>query len=293
MAPLFAGRVVRAAASRDILSEMPDSAVPDDDIPDARPPLRPDVPAARHTLGVLRYLATRSGPARAATMARDLGVPRSSMYQLLAVMRDEGFLVHYPEDGTFGLSGLVAELGTASRRTERLGRLARPLLERLVGAADVPVVAHLAVLGGSDVIYAGRVQGFRAPTTVSSIGVRLPAHLTATGRAMLAALPPAQVRALYPSRVLLTHRNEAGPSTLPELDRLLAETRERGWAIETGDVTAEYASVGAAAADHNGYPVAAIGLTYRRDAVDAHAADRLGEAVVQIADALTARLTGG
>ena len=51
-------------------------------------------------------------------------------------MRDEGFLVHYPEDRTYGLSGLVAELGTASRRTERLGRLARPLLERLV--ADAP-----------------------------------------------------------------------------------------------------------------------------------------------------------
>ena len=253
----------------------------------------PPITAARNTLAVLRYLASRSGPVRASTLARDLELPRSSTYQLLAVMRDEGFLVHYPEDGTYGLSGLVAELGTASRRSERLGRLAKPLLERLVAAAPVPVVAHLAVLGGSDVIYAGRVQGFRAPTTVSSIGVRLPAHLTATGRAMLAALPAAQVRALYPSRVLLTHRNEAGPSTLSELDRLLAETRERGWATEMGDVTPEYASVGAAAADHNGYPVAAIGLTYRRDAVDGATVERLGEAVVQTANALTGRLTGG
>jgi DNA-binding IclR family transcriptional regulator len=275
MAPLFAVGDAGTAAPRRILSEMSD---------------RPDVPAARHTLAVLRYLASRSGPVRASTLARDLGMPRSSVYQLIAVMRDEGFLVHYPEDGTYGLSGLMAELGTASRQTERLGRLARPLLERLVEAAGVPVVAHLAVLGGSDVIYAGRVQGFRAPTTVSSIGVRLPAHLTATGRAMLAALPAAQVRALYPSRVLLTHRNEAGPSTLAELDRLLADTRERGWATELGDVTPEYASVGAAAADHNGYPVAAIGLTFRREAVDDPKI--LGQATVETAAALTARLTG-
>ncbi|CAN5415481.1 N/A [soil metagenome] len=251
-----------------------------------------DVPAARHTLAVLRYLAGRSGPVRASTMARDLELPRSSMYQLIAVMRDEGFLVHYPEDGTYGLSGLVAELGTASRRTERLARLAMPLLERLVAEVPVPVVAHLAVLGGSDVIYAGRVQGFRAPTTVSSIGVRLPAHLTATGRAMLAALPATQVRALYPSRILLTHRNEAGPSTLRELDQLLAESRDRGWAIEDGDVTAEYASVGAAAADRNGYPVAGIGLTFRREAVDDATTQALGKGTVRTAAALTARLTG-
>ncbi|MBX3195616.1 MAG: IclR family transcriptional regulator [Microbacteriaceae bacterium] len=250
----------------------------------------PPVQAARNALAVLRYLASRSGPVRASTMARDLGMPRSSAYQLLAAMRDEGFVLHYPEDGAFGLSGLLAELGTASLRAERLGRLARPLLERLVADAPVPVVAHLAVLGGSDVIYAGRVQGFRAPTTVSAIGVRLPAHLTATGRAMLAALPATQVRALYPSRDVLTHRNEAGPSTLAELDRILAQSRERGWATEDGDVTSGYASVGAAAADRNGYPVAAIGLTFLGD--DVPDAAPLGRATVQAAEALTSRLAG-
>jgi len=178
------------------------------------------------------------------------------MYQLLAVMRDEGFLVHYPEDGTYGLSGLVAELGTASRRTERLDRLARPLLERLVGAAPVPVVAHLAVLGGSDVIYAGRVQGFRAPTTVSSIGVRLPAHLTATGRAMLAALPAAQVdeargRQLYETQCVSCHyerihRRDPARSLVKNLSQLRAEVARRavhmtdGWGQLMFDDLAEY-----------------------------------------------------
>lgn len=250
------------------------------------------MPAARSALGVLRVLGARGGPLRATTLARELGVPRSSMYQLLAVLRDEGFVVHYPEDRTYGLSDVVAELGTAARASERIARLARPLLERLVASAAVPVVAHLAVLGGSDVVYAGRVQGFRAPTTVSDVGVRLPAHLTATGRAMLAALPRAQVRALYPSREALTHRNEAGPSTLPELDALLTSARDRGWASEEGDVTPEYASVGAASLDRNGYPAAAIGVTYLRAAVDEATRDALSAATVEAAAALTSRLTG-
>jgi DNA-binding IclR family transcriptional regulator len=255
----------------------------------------PEIPAARSTLAVLRYLAARNGPVRAATLARDLAIPRSSAYQLIAVMMDEGFIVHYPEDRTYGLSSFVAEIGTAALRSERLGMLARPLLERLVAevaASDrIPTVAHLAVLGGADVIYAARVQGFRAPTTVSSVGVRLPAHLTATGRAMLAGLNPAQVRAIYPTRDRLTRRNDAGPATLGELDRLLAATRERGYATEDGDVTAEYASVGASATDRHDYPVASIGLTFRRDAVG-DAWEALGSATARSAAALTARLAG-
>ena len=250
------------------------------------------MPAARSALRVLRVLAARGGPLRATTLARELDVPRSSMYQLLAVLRDEGFVVHYPEDRTYGLSDLVAQLGSAATAAERIGRLARPLLERLVASAPVPVVAHLAVLGGAEVVYAGRVQGFRAPTTVSEVGVRLPAHLTATGRAMLAALPRPQLRALYPSRDALTHRNAAGPSTLAELDALLVIARGRGWASEDGDVTPEYASVGAAALDRNGYPAAAIGLTFLRAAVGETSRNELSAATVDAAAALTSRLTG-
>ena len=251
----------------------------------------PEIPAARSALRIQRYLASRGGPVRASTLARDLQLPRSSAYQLIAVMMDEGFLVHYPEDRTYGLSALVSEIGTAALQTERLGRLARPLLDRLVERMPVPVVAHLAVLGGSDVIYAARVQGFRAPTTLSNVGVRLPAHLTATGRAMLARLSAAQVRALYPTRLSLVIRNSAGPATLAELDSILAATRDRGWAVEEGEITADYAAVGAAALDHNDYPVAAIGVTFRSAAAPVDW-NQLGASVVGTAEALTARLTG-
>ena len=249
------------------------------------------IPAARNTMAVLRHLASRKGPVPASALARELGLPRSSVYQLLAVMVDEGFVVHYPEDRTYGLSALVSEIGTSALRSERLSALASPLMRSLAREAPIPVVAHLAVLSGADVSYAARVQGARAPTTVSAVGVRLPAHLTATGRAMLAQLTAPQVRALYPTRATLTRRHTAGPHTLAELDRMLESARARGWAREIGDVTADYASVGAAALDRNDYPTAAIGLTFRTDAVGEHW-DELGAATVAAARALSSRLTG-
>lgn len=252
----------------------------------------PDIPAARNTLRVLSYLARRGAPVRAATIARELGLPRSSMYQLIAVLRDEGFLVHYPKDQAYGLSTLLSDIGSSSLRTTRLGRLAQPLLERLVASTELPVVAHLAVLSGADVIYVSKVQGFRAPTTVSSIGVRLPSHLTATGRSMLAELSALQVRALYPHRELLISRHVPGPATLAELDAVLRQVRSRGWSREDGEITPEYSSVGAAAVDSNGYPAAAVGVTFLGAAIEAHQIDPLGEAVRATARALTERLRG-
>ena len=267
-----------ATANPNKLSEMSDSA--------------PQLRAARNTLRVLRYLSSRSGPVRASTLARDLGVPRSSAYQLLAVMMDEGFLVHYPEVQAYGLSSLLSEIGTSSVRTERLGRMAVPLLERLVAAAPVPVVAHLAVLSGSDVMYVARIQGFRAPTTVSRIGVRLPAHLTATGRSLLARLSAGQVTALYPHDRDLIQRAGAGPRTRAQLESILARARTDGWADEDGEISDDYASVGAAAIDSNGYPVAAVGVTFRSIAAEPDARAELGRAVRDTASALTARLAG-
>ena len=174
----------------------------------------------------------------------------------------------------------------------RLARLGGPLLDRLVRASPVPVVAQLAVLAGSDVSYVGQASAPRAPTTVVRVGVRLPAHLTATGRAMLAALPAPQVRALFPHREALITRRGVGPRTLHELDRILSAVRLGGLATEDGEITAGYASVATTGIDRTGYPAAAIGLTYRAEAVSGDQVRALATAVREAAAALTSRLQG-
>lgn len=252
----------------------------------------PDVPAARNALRILTHLARQSGPAAASALARDLDLPRSTVYQLLRVLQDEGYVVHYPELRAYGLGSLVSEIGSSVLRATRLARLAQPLIDRLVQDTPIPVVAQLALLHGPDVSYVGNASGFRAPTTVARVGVRLPAHLTATGRAMLAAVSSGQVRALFPNRDALITRRGLGPRTLQQLDAILTATRARGFAVEDGEITEGYASVAAAARDRNDYPAAAIGVTYRSPMATPAATALLGEQVVAASSTLTARLTG-
>ena len=56
------------------------------------------VPAVRQAMGVLSFLATRPGPVGATTIARELELPRSTTYHLLAELLAADFVVHLPEE---------------------------------------------------------------------------------------------------------------------------------------------------------------------------------------------------
>lgn len=218
------------------------------------------VPAATRTLRVLRFLAGQPDPVPLERIARACDLPRSTAYHLLRVMVDEGFVTHLPEEHRFGLGVAAFEVGSGYTRQEPLQRIARRALAALVDR--VGHSAHLAVLHGRDVLYVVEERAPGRPPLVTDVGVRLPAHLTASGRALLAALPAAQVRALYPSAEVFVDRTGHGPTTPATLRTLLVDTRRRGHATEDGEVTEGLASVAAAVLDHNGHPVAGLAVTY-------------------------------
>jgi DNA-binding IclR family transcriptional regulator len=248
------------------------------------------VPAARQTLAILRFLARQAGPVPAASLARELMLPRSTAYHLLATLVDEGFVVHLAEERRYGLGVSAYELGTGYTRQAPLQRLARVQLASLVDRTGH--AARLGVLHGRDVLYVVEERAPGRPPLVTDAGVRLPAQLTASGRAMLAALPPQQVRALFPDPSAFVVRHERGPRSPSALRQLLVEVRRRGYAVEDGEVTPGFASVAAAVRDHTGHPVASIALTFPEVEVAAAGRGELATRVIDAARALSQRIGG-
>lgn len=217
------------------------------------------VPSLRRGLAVLGLLASRPGPVTAGAIARELGLARSTVYELLTELAAAGFAVHLPQQRRFGLGPSAFEIGSAYLRSQPLEQLAAPVLTRLAETAGG--TAHLGVLHGAETLYLARHRSPRGPSLVTHVGVRLPATVTATGLAMLAALPAAQVRALFPGADAFVIRTSRGMRTVAELRARLAAIRQRGWATEDGEVSPDTASLAAAVFDHNGRPIAAVGLT--------------------------------
>lgn len=247
------------------------------------------VPAATRTLRVLRYLASQPDPVTLERLAAAVDLPRSTAYHLVNAMIDEGFVVHLPDEHRYGLGVAAFEVGSGYARQEPLQRIARRPLASLVDSLGHS--AHLAVLHGRDVLYVLEERAPGRPPLVTDVGVRLPAHLTASGRAVLAALPASQVRALYPDRTAFVDRHGLGPTSPSALRSLLAETRQRGYAVEEGEVTPGLASVAAAVLDHNGHPLAGLAVTFPVD--DAPPLARAADATRRTAEGLTRRLRGG
>ncbi|MEO6880590.1 MAG: IclR family transcriptional regulator [Mycobacteriaceae bacterium] len=248
------------------------------------------VPAAAKVLAVLRYLGRQAGPVAAASISRDLGLARSSTYHLLDTLVADGFVVHLAAERRYGLGLSAYELASGYIRQAPLQRLARVPLAGLVDRTGLN--AHLSVLHGREVVYLVEERAVGRARLITDVGVRLPAHLTASGRAMLAALPGAQVRALFPDASALAQRNGRGPASLAALRRCLVATRRDGYATEDGEVTPGFASLAVAVLDHTAHPVASVALTWPSGAIDEHQLGELHTQTVGVVAQLR-RLVGG
>ncbi len=245
-------------------------------------PQAPQVPAADQTLRILSFLARQRGPVAASVIAGQLGIPRSSVYHLLSAMAEHGFVVHLATERRWGLGTAAFELAGGYARQQPLARLGRSLVAALADRTGES--AHLAVMTGRDVLYIVEERAPRRPTLITDVGVRLPAHLTASGRAMLAALPREQVRALYPDDGAFADRTGRGPRRPAELREVLRTTRADGFASEDGEVTIGFRSVGVAVLDHAGWPVAGIAVTWQGDdAEPRQAAEAVASAAAELA----------
>ncbi len=247
-------------------------------------------PAAHHTLRILGLLSAQRGPVAASTIAHALALPRSTVYRLLGVLEEHGFVLHFPEARRYGIGIAAFELSSGFMRQEPLTRLGRPILSALVDRLGES--AHLAVLHGRDVVYLIEERAPRRPHLVTDVGVRLPSQVTASGRALLATLPRSQLRALFPTSASFVHRLESGPSTYAELSRLLDEVRQRGFAAEDGDVTEGIASVAVAVRDHAGWPAAGIAVSFPRDAIPVDRWPDLAVEIGRVAAELSRRISG-
>ena len=250
----------------------------------------PRVPAVHNCVAILRLLAESPLPVPGGAIARRLRLPRSSTYQILQTLVEEGLVVALPERHGFALGMGAFELGSAYLQHRPLENIARPILRRLV--KRVGATAHLGILYGHETLYLLKEQPPRPSPLVTAVGVRLPAHLTATGRAMLAYLSGPQVSAIFAGANGLVSRTGQGPRTLRELRTVLRRERGQGWTMEAGEITDGVTSVSSPVFAHGGFPVASVSVSVDDMRFGVHRQALLVQEVCRAADEVTNFLGG-
>src|SRR5262245_31601321 len=185
-------------------------------------------PAVTRAAAILDLLAENgSAAAGPSELARRLGLPKSSIANILGALDDAG-LVRRVGTG-FTLGRKLAELGGAYLTSVDLVQEFYEACNELPAGSEETI--QLAVLDGVEMTYLARHDGKQPVRLTSQIGRRLPASVTATGKAALASIEEAEVRRRYVGRELpvLTARSLA---TIEALLDDLAVIRERGYSMD-------------------------------------------------------------
>ena len=185
-------------------------------------------PAVTRAAVILDLLAENGGVAAGPSeLARRLGLPKSSIANICAALADAGLARRV---GTgFALGRKLAELGGAYLASVDQIQEFYDVCHELEAGSDETI--QLAVLDGIEMTYLARHDGRQPVRLTSQIGRRLPASVTATGKAALSSLDVDEVARRFEGIELptLTRRS------LPTVEALLADldvVRRRGYSMD-------------------------------------------------------------
>jgi DNA-binding IclR family transcriptional regulator len=185
-----------------------------------------EVKSAARTVELLELLAARGDrPARLRELADELGVPRSSMYALLQTLISRGWVRTDVTGSLYGIGIHALLTGTSYLDSDPRVRLVRPYLDEASEALGETI--HLGRLDGRGVAYLATRESHEYLRTISRVGRRLPAHVGALGKALLAQRPDEELPE-GPYEALTPHSHTSRSALLADLVR----TRARGYAVD-------------------------------------------------------------
>jgi len=176
------------------------------------------------TLAVLDHLAARS-PLSLSEISRELGVAKSTLHRICAVLVDRGWAVR-DGDGRFSLGIRALRLGSSSSEL--------PIVTAFKTVAAEFLTRHdesiaLAILDGFESLFVALEETSQPVRLVTHVGSKTPAFASASGRVVLASHPPASVAAMYGGKLLVTPTGRR-LNGVAELQAILAEVGEQGYA---------------------------------------------------------------
>jgi DNA-binding IclR family transcriptional regulator len=185
-------------------------------------------PAVTRAAVILDLLAEKGGVAAGPSeLARRLGLPKSSIANICAALADAGLARRV---GTgFALGRKLAELGGAYLASVDQVQEFYDACHELEVASDETI--QLAVLDGIEMTYLARHDGRQPVRLTSQIGRRLPASVTATGKAALALLDQDEVARRFEG-VQLPTLTRRSLSTAKALFSDLDVVRGRGYSMD-------------------------------------------------------------
>lgn len=231
--------------------------------PDQAPPARDQkertgVQSLERAFAILEQIARHREGIGLAELSKRVGLHNSTTFHLVKTMVVLGYIRQSKETKRYRIGRPLFALAAGSLDEIELVSLATPILQDLSAATGES--GHFAVRSGDSVVVIAKTSGTGAFQLTDRVGVVRPAHCTALGKVLLAALAPGQFELFLRDREL----REYTPKTIVDPDLLrrdIAEVARTGVAFDDGEFDAEVRCVAVPVHDFTGQTAGALGIS--------------------------------
>jgi sugar lactone lactonase YvrE/DNA-binding IclR family transcriptional regulator len=230
----------------------------------------PGLGVLEKAMGLLNIVSEVRSPMTFTELLRASRLPKATLHRILATLIREGLLRHDAYTRTYRLGFRLLELAHEVWSDFDLRLAAQDEMAQLRDTFRESVL--LGVLDGDSLVVLACEEPSRDEPPPLKIGLRLPVHASALGKAVLAFLDSARQGQLLAGSALARHT----PRTVTDPTALRSEldiTRSRGYALEEGELDEGVSAVAVPILDMEGQPVGAISIrswSKRMDLAQAH-----------------------
>jgi IclR family transcriptional regulator, KDG regulon repressor len=193
-----------------------------------------------------------------AELSKRVGLHNSTTFHLVKTMVQLGYVSQLADSRKYRIGRRMFTLAAGALDEIELVSVATPILEKLT--RETGEYSHFAIRSGEQIVVVAKTAGTGIFQMVDRTGAVRPAHATALGKVLLAALSPAQL-----ARYLETcELRPFTAKTIVERETLLREideVRRKGLAFDDGEFDSEARCVAVPVRDFTGRVAGAIGMS--------------------------------
>jgi DNA-binding IclR family transcriptional regulator len=206
---------------------------------------------------IIDLLTGSEEPLSLGTIAKELGIAKSTLHGLISTLVDVGYVAQDGETGRYLLGFRLFEIGSSVSRKWNERKIAYPYMQLL--AEQTGETVHLAALDDGEVLYINKQESSNSIRIVTDTGVKLPAYCTGVGKVLLAGLNPVAFKKYAKGRDFVQYT----ANTITELDVLKAELnniRSQGYAIDEQEYLEGLRCIAAPIFNHKGEVTSALSV---------------------------------
>ena len=219
---------------------------------------RVPVQSLGRAFAILEEIARHRDGIGLAELSKMVGLHSSTAFHLAKTLVSLGYIRQERDSKRYRIGLPLFALAASALDEIEMVNIATPILEQL--SRDTGESGHFAVRMGDAVVVIARTSGSGAFQLTDRVGVVRPAHCTALGKVILAALNEDEIKRFL-QRVELKPSTKKSITEVPALLREIADVKRTGVAYDQGEFNLEVRCIAVPAKDFTGQTIGAIGIS--------------------------------